>query len=150
GALQESMHVFIAKGLGYYHAKTQSKYISIFEVGFGTGLNAMLALRYSSQQDVGIHYTTLETFPLTENIWSKLNYGGDEREMFASIHRAPWDREVLLDPRFTLEKRMVSLQDVGLSDRKFDVIFFDAFAPSVQPEMWNVDALTKVVGTLSE
>lgn len=150
GALRESMHVFIAKGLEYYHAKTQSKYISIFEVGFGTGLNAMLAFRYSIQHNLGIHYTTLEPFPLIENIWSKLNYAGEEGEQFESIHRAPWDREVMLTPLFTLEKRMVSLQDVGLSDRKFDVIFFDAFAPSVQPEMWHVDALKKVAGTLSE
>src|SRR5687768_3514982 len=80
GAVQESMHVFIKNGLEYFYQQRHTKNICILVVGFGTGLNALLAWQYAIRYNVHIRYTTLEPFPLTEDVWSKLNYGERAKE----------------------------------------------------------------------
>lgn len=148
GAVLESMHVFIHHGLQYYCEQLQAKEVSVLEVGFGTGLNALLTLQYAKRTDIVIRYTTLEPFPLEEAVWSKLNYAAaDAKTDFSAIHKAGWDREVLLDPRFTLHKMRVTLEEARL-DADYEVIYFDAFAPSVQPELWGYGSLEKVVKPL--
>lgn len=147
GALQESLHVFIRNGLDYFCRTSLSKDVSILEVGFGTGLNALLAWQYAREHNIAVHYTTLEPFPLERSTWSKLNYGDRDPERFAMIHEAVWESEVTLEPAFTLLKRNTSLQEVRLT-HPYDIIFFDAFAPSVQPELWTADMLKKVRETL--
>ncbi len=149
GAVQESMHVFIRNGLQHFHHATQATTISILEVGFGTGLNALLTLDYAGSHDVRIRYHTLEPFPLPEDIWRNLNYGEAIRPDFKAIHQAPWEREVAVTPEFTLLKQSAALQDVVIEER-YDVVYFDAFAPSVQPELWRLDVLEKVAGRLRE
>jgi len=149
GAIQESSHVFIANGLQYFHQERKVDQVSVLEVGFGTGLNTLLSLRYASANAISIRYHTLEPFPLTKEIWSQLNYAGDDRrDVFQSLHEAPWDRETPVTPEFTLLKQQVSLQDVHLKER-YDVVYFDAFAPSVQPELWACDLLRKVTDRLN-
>jgi tRNA U34 5-methylaminomethyl-2-thiouridine-forming methyltransferase MnmC len=147
GAVQESMHVFIKNGLEYFHAKRSSENISILEIGFGTGLNALLAWEFAAKHKVKVHYTTIEPFPLEESVWSRLNYAGDNLAAFEAMHRAAWERNVVLSPLFTLDKRRASLAEADLPV-PCDVVFFDAFAPSVQPELWEHEALMKVVGSL--
>lgn len=149
GAVQESMHVFIKHGLQYYYEQHQSKEISILEVGFGTGLNALLTLQYAIHNNLRIKYTTLEPFPLPEEVWLKLNYGvqKNDEEYFRALHTTEWDREASLSPEFTLLKRKVTLQDADLKE-VYDVIYFDAFAPAIQPELWVYAALEKVAKVL--
>lgn len=149
GAMQESTHVFIRHGLQFFHTHNASERISILEIGFGTGLNALLSLQYASQYNISIRYTTLEAFPLSEGIWSKLNYAdsGKDQDQFRALHTAVWEDEVSVTPQFTLLKRKVTLQDAVL-DKKYDIIYFDAFAPSVQPELWSRDMLEKVAAVL--
>ena len=149
GALQESNHVFIDHGLRFFHVRYNPQAIRVFEVGFGTGLNAWLALQYSEKTGVSIDYTTLETSPLPEAVWSKLNYAttADGRNHFTGIHSAAWDGAAAITGQFTLRKISASLQEFS-AHAKFDVVFFDAFAPSKQPEMWEIDLLRKVVGWL--
>lgn len=151
GAMRESLHVFIHCGLAYCIEKHRLKDVSVLEVGFGTGLNALLALQYAVRNEVKIHYTSLEPFPLTEEFWSQLNYteGAAEREQFRALHQAPWDEVVSVTPDFSLLKIKSSLQDVHL-DRSHDVVFFDAFAPGKQPELWSLEALTKVITHLRQ
>lgn len=149
GAVQESMHVFMKHGLQYYCEQYQSKEISILEVGFGTGLNALLTLQYAIHNNLRIKYTTLEPFPLPEEVWLKLNCGvqQNDEEYFRALHTAEWDREVLLAPEFTLLKRKLTLQDADLKE-VYDVVYFDAFAPAIQPELWVYAALEKVAKVL--
>jgi tRNA U34 5-methylaminomethyl-2-thiouridine-forming methyltransferase MnmC len=148
GAVQESMHVFITNGLEYFTFNRRASNASILEIGFGTGLNALLTWRYGRQNSLQIRYTSLEPFPLPREVWSKLNYdigraGGD----LNILHKSDWNSEILLAPGFTLQKISKQLQDVALTDQ-YDVIFFDAFAPGVQPELWVYESLKKVITPL--
>lgn len=148
GAIQESMHVFIKNGLAFFRHQHPAVEVSILEVGFGTGLNALVALQYALKCKVNIRYTTLEPFPLNEKVWSKLNYGDEDRGSFDAIHRASWEREVAISPVFTLHKMMASLDSAELAG-SYDIVFFDAFAPSVQPGMWTFDSLKKAVDRMN-
>lgn len=146
GAVRESMHVFIKNGLQFFQMNNQEEPVTILEVGFGTGLNALLTLQHAIAHQTRVHYTTLEPFPLEEDVWQKLNYGGGEN--FEALHRAPWDTPISIVPEFTLLKIRASLQQVMLSN-SFNVVYFDAFAPSIQPELWLLSALQKVTDCLS-
>jgi tRNA U34 5-methylaminomethyl-2-thiouridine-forming methyltransferase MnmC len=150
GAKQESVHVFINHGLEFFLQNHNNPAIGIFEVGFGTGLNALLTASYAKTHQKEIHYTSIESFPLPENIWSALNYWETEEEksIFQKLHTASWNESVTIDELFTLNKVKTTLQEISLSGSAFDVIYFDAFAPSKQPELWEFPILEKVCRAL--
>ena len=143
GALTESKHIFIDAGL----ASLNSKKISILEVGFGTGLNALLTAMHASDNQVTVNYVTLEKYPLDTSLLSRLNYslmtGTGGRELFDAIHNAPWEKSVTLTPWFTLEKRMMDLTSMSV-EGLYDLVYFDAFGPDKQPEMWTREVMQKV------
>lgn len=149
GAVQESLHVFIQEGLDRVLASGATT-VSVVEVGFGTGLNALLTAQRAEEKGVTIHYTSLETMPLPEDLWVQLNYttAPAAQTLFHAIHLAPWNQSVGVRPAFQLQKLTVSLQDVNLPAAQTDVVYFDAFAPNKQPEMWTYDMLAKAVQTL--
>lgn len=147
GALQESLHVFIVHGFRYFVQKQKSKSVSILEVGFGTGLNALLTLAEAIESDISVAYTSLETYPLSEEVWVKLNYP-DTHNRFKELHRAEWEKWSQINSQFKLLKLEKSLQDVELDSQPYDLIYFDAFAPTKQPELWELKVLEKVVKTL--
>lgn len=149
GALQESVHVFIKEGLDFFLQSKSQNSISILEVGFGTGLNALLTLQRALELPNNIYYTSLETFPVPEEIWSKLNYIDSVglKEKFNQLHAAAWNEQVPVISNFNLRKLQVSLQQIDFSSG-FDLVYFDAFAPNKQPEMWEMDVLKKVVNAL--
>jgi tRNA U34 5-methylaminomethyl-2-thiouridine-forming methyltransferase MnmC len=150
GALQESKYVFIQQGLNFFYENSQQKEISVLEVGFGTGLNAWLTLQRAQELNINVHYTTLETFPLPSTLWPSLNYaaGGHFEMDFHRLHQAPWDKAEVITPYFTLQKVQKSLQDFDAHGNRFDIVFFDAFAPNKQPELWEAPMLGKVVSML--
>lgn len=150
GALQESIHVFIQHGLQFFIEQHPSPAVRIFEVGFGTGLNALLTLSWASKNNCAVHYTTLEAFPLPEEIWSKLNYPNPagEKINFTQLHQAEWSAEKNITSNFALLKICNELQRVSLDDASVDIIYFDAFAPRKQPEMWNISCLQKVAAAM--
>lgn len=150
GAVQESMHVFVGNGLDYFVQKNQQKNISILEVGFGTGLNALLTWEHAVQNRLHIGYCALEPFPLADNIWPQLNYGQllKDAGRFVALHEAGWGTKKMLSPEFTLLKMQTTLQKANLGHEEYDIVFFDAFAPSVQPELWMMESLKKVVDSL--
>lgn len=152
GALQESTYVFIKQGLDFFCERTQAKNISILEVGFGTGLNAWLTLQRAQELNFQITYTTLETFPLPSTLWPSLNYaaGSKFEEDFLKLHQAEWNKAEVISPFFTLYKAEKSLQDFNALGEKFDIIYFDAFAPNKQPELWESPVLRKVADLLSD
>ena len=146
GAIQESMHVFIRNGLDYFAGRQKTGPVRILEIGFGTGLNALLTLQWVVRNGIDVHYSTLEPRPLTEEILDKLNYsqvaGGAEE--FVKLHTVNWGSDQLIVPGFTLLKIKGELQEVMLMPSSFDIIYFDAFAPAKQPEMWDISLLQKV------
>lgn len=152
GAVQESEYVFIREGLKHVEENFRHSKINILEVGFGTGLNALLTLQRSIAEKISIHYTTLETFPIEEETWSTLNYTGtaESKVLFEKLHRANWNQPVGITSGFQLEKLQTMLQQVELKKNTFNLVYFDAFAPNKQPEMWQLPMLQKVVEAMDE
>jgi tRNA U34 5-methylaminomethyl-2-thiouridine-forming methyltransferase MnmC len=153
GAIQESQHVFIENGLRHFTEKNQTREVSIFEVGFGTGLNALLALQFAELHQSQIHYTSLDAFPIDTATVEQLNYpaflgGASLNSCFKKIHEAPWNVGNRIIEHFSLFKVESSLQTAHLTAASYDMIFFDAFSPSTQPEMWTLEILEKIVLTM--
>lgn len=145
GALQESQHVFIAQGLATWREeKPSARELRILEVGFGTGLNALLSLREAQRLQIPVMYTSLEPYPVATATVAQLNYGqllGEEWVApFGELHQAPWEEAVRILPFFTLQKKQAKLETVGHIG-SFDLIYFDAFAPNKQAELWEVAPL---------
>jgi tRNA U34 5-methylaminomethyl-2-thiouridine-forming methyltransferase MnmC len=145
GAMQESVHVFIKNGLECALGKNSSP-ISIFEVGFGTGLNALLTFQFAKARQLRIRYTTIEPSPVPEEIWSRLNYSrslGLEQQ-YRSLQNSEWEVEQMIEGNFTLLKLHVTLQQVDIEEHSIDLVYYDAFAPSKQPELWELPLLEKI------
>lgn len=149
GALQESKHVFIKYGLEEVAKKC--KEITILEVGFGTGLNALLTIQTAQQLGITIYYHTLEPYPLPEEIITGLNYpsyfNSELQEAFFKIHKAAFEAPVEIINNFHFTKYKTTLQDFNAALQD-DVVYFDAFAPNKQPEVWSYSNLQKVYDLL--
>ncbi|MCB0409371.1 MAG: tRNA (5-methylaminomethyl-2-thiouridine)(34)-methyltransferase MnmD [Flavobacteriales bacterium] len=149
GAVQEAKHVFINNGLEYFKGL---KKFSVFEVGFGTGLNTILTKLYAEKNQVEINYHTIESFPISLEIIEKLNYAqeinGIEKEDFLKIHEISWGENHQLSAYFKLTKVHDRIQGYE-TDRKFDVIFYDAFGPRAQKEMWEKSIFEKMFSLLN-
>ncbi|MCU0356688.1 MAG: tRNA (5-methylaminomethyl-2-thiouridine)(34)-methyltransferase MnmD [Cyclobacteriaceae bacterium] len=144
GAVQESKHVFIRHG---FEAKVlQGNHdLHILEVGFGTGLNALLTVHASRQHHVKVYYHSLEAYPLDEAIWSQLNYPGEtERNVFHQLHRVEWNHWNSITENFEFFKDTNKLEDALLQATTYDLVYFDAFAPEKQPEMWTIAVFQKI------
>jgi tRNA U34 5-methylaminomethyl-2-thiouridine-forming methyltransferase MnmC len=152
GALRESLHVFIEHGLEFLSNEFNTKSVNIFEVGFGTGLNALLAVQSANAQNLQVHYTSIEMFPLEADVWTNLNYTQTEeqKELFERLHQAKWEEDVLISDQFTLNKVQGNLQTTSLPSSNYNLIFFDAFAPSKQPEMWSLEVLGKIFNAMTQ
>jgi tRNA U34 5-methylaminomethyl-2-thiouridine-forming methyltransferase MnmC len=154
GAVQESKHVFIKEGLDYLKSEQGLKQINVLEVGFGTGLNALLALEWANENEIKVNFTTLEPFPLKAELYQQLNYaqfisGESVQERFLALHDAPWEVMHSQGALFSIFKTEQRLQDFEAVN-KFNVIFFDAFAPSKQSEMWELSILSLVLVGLAD
>ncbi len=147
GAIQESMHVFIEMGLRYHQAQR----LRILEVGFGTGLNALLTLLESGAGNTEVFYTAVEAFPLTLEEALPLNYperlGVPCRGNFENLHRAPWEQDVPITPTFSLKKKKADFMAISEKEA-FDLVYFDAFSPRVQPELWTENLFAKMFAAL--
>lgn len=149
GAIQESMHIYIGQGL----LQLPEREISILEIGFGTGLNAFLTFAVSINRGLRITYTSIEKYPLIESEYSQLNYPDkmftEHKPVFNQMHRFKWNTWNELHPDFKILKLDADLLTIRFKqEQKFDLIYYDAFAPEKQPEMWSQDLLKKVAATL--
>ena len=138
GAIQESRHVFINMGLG----SREPGRIRLLEMGFGTGLNALMSLMEADVRNLHLHYTALEAYPLTLDEVLSLNYiscleAQAYEVSYREMHSTPWDSEIVLHPRFTLCKKKMDFLDFG-EEMQYDLIYFDAFGARVQPQLWTV------------
>ena len=143
GAVGESMHVYIEAGYDFCGDNP----VTVFEVGFGTGLNALLTAVRSAEQKRVTHYVAIENNPLPKELTDSLNYhdllGKDSRSLFNKIHEADWNRRVEVSEYFSLYKIEGSFLSYH-PEIEAGVAYFDAFAPSRQPELWTNQILEKV------
>ncbi|MFZ6012415.1 MAG: tRNA (5-methylaminomethyl-2-thiouridine)(34)-methyltransferase MnmD [Bacteroidota bacterium] len=150
GALQESIHVFIKHGFNYFFEQSCAGEADVFEVGFGTGLNALLTLQEIAGTKRKIRYTAVEAFPISLELSMQLNYASsvEAKELFRKLHTALWDRDEMITTNFSLLKLKTTLQEFAVKPSSYDIIFFDAFAPGKQPDMWELPVLRKVAQSM--
>ena len=147
GAVQEAMHVFIEHGLTYVGKEKKS--ISVFEMGFGTGLNAMLTAQWAEKHQRKIAYIGIELHPVEEEIWRQMEFVQVESEiaLYAKIMSSEWGKSQEINPFFELKKIEQTVRDLHINE-KVDLIYFDAFGPKVQAEMWDLPVLKKMYDML--
>ncbi len=147
GARQESQHIFIESAL----AQIQKNEISILEFGFGTGLNALLSHEYALKNDIRINYTAIEKYPLQEKEYLSLNYPKKlGLRFFQSLHQLPWEQWMDVAVGFKLLKNNIDIREFKISKAKFDVVYFDAFAPDVQPNLWSYEVFMTIYNSMNK
>ena len=136
GAIQEARHIYISKAYLFL----QISHPTVFEVGFGTGLNALLTALEAEKLQRKTPYVSIEKYPLDADEYSHLNYASlvGERAvvLFEKLHTAVWNSLVEISPWFSLRKLradLTLLPEIPMAD----VIYFDAFAPNKQESMWS-------------
>jgi tRNA U34 5-methylaminomethyl-2-thiouridine-forming methyltransferase MnmC len=146
GALAESQHIFIGAGLGFFDRPE----LRVFEVGFGTGLNALLTWIYAESKAIHIDYDTMELYPVPQDLISGINYPDllGSRDKFYQLHEFKWGDMVDLSPHFSFVKFHASILGMKYPHSCIDVIFFDAFSPEKQPEMWTADVFASMYDIL--
>ena len=150
GAIQESQHVFIKNGLRYFIDK---KSVSILEIGFGTGLNALLTLLATENSSQMVNYVSLEKFPLSNELVQQLNYptqlklDTDQKKIFNHLHICEWNKLTPITNNFNLLKINKDLTDFHTTTN-FDIVYFDAFAPEKQAELWISEIFLKIYNFL--
>lgn len=148
GAIQEAKHVFLETGLAALDLdffRKENKAITILEAGFGTGLNALLTYFWAKENNIKINYISLEAFPVATNEILNLNYpeqvnDAKAAEIFQKIHAIPWDEKNEISPGFHLQKMHQKFDQLSLSN-KANIVFYDAFGPRVQPDLWDINVL---------
>jgi len=147
GAITESEHIFIEAGLNYFfESNPQTNQVCIFELGFGTGLNALLSYRYALHNHISIKYISIERDPLPLDFAMTLNYPGfvdlkNSSDVYRSMHESPWNQPIQLSNFFLLEKIHMSVEFYEGRRNLADVIYYDAFAPGIQPALWSREIL---------
>ncbi len=145
GAIQESTHIFIKAGFN----QIKKNDINILEVGFGTGLNALLSMIESDKTQQNINYYGVEKYPLSKEEYSGLNYpeltGFDCTPTFHAMHDRNWGETIKLTSHFKLTKIKADIKDYELTPLPFfDLIYYDAFAPNKQAGMWDKSIFEKI------
>ncbi|KQS32606.1 tRNA (5-methylaminomethyl-2-thiouridine)(34)-methyltransferase MnmD [Dyadobacter sp. Leaf189] len=143
GALNESRHIYINLGLQPVLSQSENP-VHVFEMGFGTGLNAFLAWKLADSLQKPVIYTTIEAYPVDLAEAALLNYESESGGTgFMQLHESAWGESIRLSAYFTFRKEQIHLQDFK-TDEIFDVVFYDAFDPRAQPELWSAEIFTRV------
>ncbi len=149
GAINESQHVFIQNGLSLI----EKEVINILEIGFGTGLNALLTYQFAIEHKKKINYLALEKYPLKEEIVRQLNYSEKlnlDKDIFLNLHSSEWNKWQNLNPNFELNKQHIDLLEYDFTKQKnIDLVYFDAFSPSKQPELWTEAIFERIYHIMS-
>lgn len=143
GAVQEALHVFIEYGLTF--VAEDKKSISVFEMGFGTGLNALLTAQWAEKHQRKMEYIGIELHPISEEIWRQMDYVQEksEVELYAKIMSAAWEDHQEINPYFQLKKIEKDVLQLERQEQ-VDLVYYDAFGPRAQSEMWEIPVLTKM------
>jgi tRNA U34 5-methylaminomethyl-2-thiouridine-forming methyltransferase MnmC len=144
GALQEAMHVFIENGLN----TIKSNQISVFEMGFGTGLNALLTSIEAKKRTKQISYIGIEAFPVSTEHIEEINFvdmvGVEHSADFQQMHQANWNEKITINHNFDFTKIHSKIEEFCMPENEFDIIFYDAFGPRAQATMWEIPILEKM------
>lgn len=153
GATEESRHVFINNGLLPFSEAYQKKEYRILEIGFGTGLNAFLTFLYAKEKGMSIDYHAVELYPVPAEVVKQLNFTRNhspgDQSVFYRMHEQPWNEKAALSRTFQLIKYLSGIEGF-CSDSRFDLIYFDAFSPKEQPELWTEDIFRNMHSLLRE
>src|SRR5258706_9127491 len=154
GAIQESMHVFIQAGLKDSGLFDYVAVNNVLEIGFGTGLNALLTLMEADKHKNRIYYTAVELYPLGETETGKLNYCEHLNQpgyqpLFEKMHQCEWEEMIEITDYFRLTKVKCDLLDFS-TENLFWIIYFDAFAPAAQPGLWTKEVFETLYAILNE
>lgn len=146
GAETESRHVYLNHGL----ALLESPAMTILEMGFGTGLNALLTLSEAVNKRLKVSYVAYEKYPVNPdylNAFPLSETGGQQESWFRRLHEASWDMEVAVTEDFTIHKIHGDIITLGDCNR-FDLVYYDAFSPKTQPELWTADLFQRVYSAM--
>ena len=149
GAITEAKHVFIKEGL---HFSGQSS-LKIFEMGFGTGLNAIITVNESEKNNLDILYHTIEWIPVDEHIIKEMDYLNalnisHLKDAYYYMHQSKHNEELSLSDHFIFKKFINKIEEHELELAFYDIIYYDAFGPKVQPELWDIPVLTQMYNAL--
>ena len=152
GAVQEAQHIFLRAGVDYWLDRNpDTTCLHILEAGFGTGLNAYLTLLHANEKQIPVCYHTIEKYPLSPEEIKRLNYTVDADDssmaLFNAIHTIPWETEQQLTPFFSICKHQCDFRDIDMPPI-FDIVYFDAFNPDVQPHLWTTEVFARFNASL--
>ncbi len=151
GAFQEANHVYINKGFLHRVNTFQGNTIEVLEIGFGTALNAMLTFTESIKQSLKINYTAYEAYPVQELELEALDYESkfpsNYVDFFKKMHTVSWNEFFEIAPHFFLNKQLKKFDQLEAANT-YDLIFYDAFGPRVQPELWTEKLFQKMFNSL--
>jgi tRNA U34 5-methylaminomethyl-2-thiouridine-forming methyltransferase MnmC len=147
GAIQEANHVFIKMGLSLFF---EQKECAVLEIGFGTGLNVLLTLLNSEKNNLKVNYETIEGHPVEFSEIQNINFPEQlkiDRSLFNHLHQAEWEVSHQITKNFSLKKRKLFFDQI-INNNQFDLIYFDAFGPRVQPELWTASIFNLMFNAL--
>jgi tRNA U34 5-methylaminomethyl-2-thiouridine-forming methyltransferase MnmC len=150
GAIQEAKHVFIKHGLALLNIKK----INILEIGFGTGLNALITFLEAQNRNLLIDYVGVEAYPVTKKELVKMNYvehlnTENFKDIFSKIHDCNWNEKKIIASNFKLTKRKQRFEEIA-DESVYNLIYFDAFGAQVQPELWTESIFKKMYNALKK
>ncbi|MGB7394945.1 MAG: tRNA (5-methylaminomethyl-2-thiouridine)(34)-methyltransferase MnmD [Pricia sp.] len=150
GAIQEAYHVFIKHGLSLF----PDRKINLLEIGFGTGLNAFITFLETPKLNISVNYTGVEAFPISHQELRHLNYvselsAEDHAFEFQRMHEGEWDQDIELTEDFILLKQQKNFSEIA-DENQYDLVYFDAFSPRVQPELWTEAIFSKMYRALKK
>lgn len=153
GAVQEARHVFLKMGLDFWmNENPDQNTLHILEIGFGTGLNALLTLMHAEKSSVNLLYEGVEAYPVSSEELAQLNYleAADAQAfeaVFEKMHQTPWEQTETITEAFQLKKRKQTFETLE-DQNQHDLIYFDAFGARVQPELWEEPIFQKMFNAL--
>ena len=154
GALQEALHVFIKTGYQHYISENKPEEVSILEIGFGTGLNALLSFYEAERTKVKVNYIGVEAYPVSAEELAALDYDRilpekNTSEVFKKLHETEWEKSSEISSFFKLQKEKKFFRKI-MAKEEFELIYFDAFGPRVQPELWSEEVFRKMYRALRQ
>lgn len=142
GAVTESRYIYRDCALRHRARQDHDRPLRVLEVGFGTGLNAAVS---AECKDIYVHYIAFELYPLGPDISQRLGY---DLPLIEAVNRAAWDIPVNITETFTLEKRQADFMTADLP-HDIDIVYYDAFAPEKQPDIWEKGTLQRTVDVMA-
>jgi tRNA U34 5-methylaminomethyl-2-thiouridine-forming methyltransferase MnmC len=154
GAIQETKHIFIEAALYHYIKQKSIDKIKILDIGFGTGLNVFMTFLENQKLGLNIDLTTLEAYPLSISIAEQLNYPQllnvlQYEDIFKLLHTLSWEEKHVLTNNFSFQKHLLDVKNVTYID-EFDIVYYDAFSPESQPELWGDAVLKRIFDALKK